>query len=73
MRLPVLGWTIDERFRMHRLRSTSIGGICGMLVAAYFFFYHLLAQHIINWELFAVVMTTGLVKIAVVIWYRMHD
>ena len=72
MRVPILG-TIDERFFMHRLRSTSIGGIAGMLVAAGFFFYQLFGNHMIRWDLFAVVATTAVVKMSVLIWYRLHD
>ena len=71
MRVPVIG-TIDERFLMHRLRSTAIGGQSGVVVAGALFFYHL-AHHVIDWELFAVVATMALVKIAVLVWYRFND
>ena len=71
-RVPILG-TLDERFWMHRLRSTSIGGLCAVVVAAAFFFYQLLGQHLIRWDLFAVVFTAAIVKIAVLIYYRMND
>ena len=73
MKLPILGWTIDERFLMHRLRSTSIGGLAGTLLAAALFFYHLLAEHIIRWELFAIVATVAVVKLSVLTWYRLND
>jgi hypothetical protein len=64
---------IDERFLMHRLRSTSIGGLAGVLVAGGLFFYHFFTQHKIAWELFAIIATVAVVKIAVLIWYRMTD
>jgi hypothetical protein len=73
MKLPILGWTIDERFLTHRLRSTSIGGLAAVLLAAAFFFYHLLHDHIIRWELFAIIATAAVVKISVLIWYRLTD
>jgi len=73
MKVPVLGWTIDERFLLHRLRSTSIGGIAGVVLAAAFFFFHFFRDHIVQWELFAVIVTAAVVKIAVLIWYRLND
>ncbi|MGZ7078682.1 MAG: hypothetical protein ACXVJT_04620 [Thermoanaerobaculia bacterium] len=72
MKLPILG-TIDERFFMHRLRSTSIGGLTGMVLAAAFFFYHLFAEHTIRWDMFAIVATAAVVKMSVLIWYRLTD
>ena len=71
MKVPVIG-TIDERFLRHRLRSTSNGGLAGMLVAAAFFFYNL-SHHVIRWDLFAVVATAAIVKIAFVVYYRITD
>ena len=72
MKLPVLG-TIDERFLMHRLRSTSIGGLAGVLVAAGLFFYQLFSNHVIKWDLFAIVATVAVVKMSLMIWYRLND
>jgi hypothetical protein len=72
MKLPILG-TIDERFLMHRLRSTSIGGIAGALLAAAIFYYQLFVNHVFRWDLFAVVATAAVVKISVLIWYRFTD
>jgi hypothetical protein len=72
MKLPVLG-TIDERFFMHRLRSTSIGGLAGVLLAAALFFYQLLSHHVIKWDLFAIVATVAVVKMSLMVWYRLKD
>jgi len=72
MKLPILG-TLDERFLMHRLRSTSIGGIAGALMAAAFFYYQIFFKHVTRWDLLAVVATVAVVKIAVLIWYRVTD
>ena len=71
MKLPILG-TIDERFLTHRLRSTSIGGLAAILVAAAFFFYNL-THHILRWDLFAIIATAAVVKMGVMIWYRVRD
>jgi len=71
MKVPVLGWTIDERFLNHRLRSTSIGGMAAVVVTAGLFFYNL-SLHIIRWDLFAIVATAAVVKMSVLIWYRLN-
>jgi hypothetical protein len=71
MKLPILG-TIDERFLTHRLRSTSIGGLTAVLLAAAMFFYNI-AHHVIRWDLFAIVATAAVMKIVVLVWYRMRD
>jgi hypothetical protein len=73
MKLPVLGWTIDERFLRHRLRSTSIGGLAATLLAGILFFYNLLHRDVIRWDLFSIVATAAVVKIALMIWYRFND
>ena len=72
MKLPILG-TIDERFWTHRLRSTSIGGLTAVLLAAAFFFYHLFHDHNIQWEFFAIVATAAVVKMGVLLWYSLTD
>jgi hypothetical protein len=78
MKLPILGWTIlgltiDERFLMHRLRSTSIGGLAAVLLAGGLFLFNLYGRHLYRWDLFAVVATAVIVKMSVLAWYRFHD
>jgi len=72
MKLPVIG-TLDERFFLHRLRSTSIGGMAAVCVAAGIFVYQIFAMHTIRWDLFAVVATAAVVKISLLIFYRLTD
>ena len=72
MKLPILG-TIDERFFMHRLRSTSIGGMAATLLAGGLFFYQLIGHHIIRWDYFAIVAVAAVVKLSVLTWYRLND
>ena len=72
MRLPFVG-TLDERFFMHRLRSTSVGGLAAVVVAAAMFFYQLLGSRVIRWDLFAIVATAAIVKMSVLAWYRVND
>jgi len=71
MTRTILGFRIDERFLEHRRRSTSIACLAGAVVAYGLFMYRLLASHQIAWDLFAVIATMALVKIAMMIWYRL--
>ena len=64
---------IDERFLTHRLRSTSIAGTIGGVVAIALWFYRYVVDPRMNWDLFAVAVTIAAVKVALMIWYRLTD
>ena len=69
----LLGRVVDERFLDHRLRSTSLAGIIGGLVAIFLFAYRFYWNHIWSWDLFAVAITIVGVKLTAVLWYRLTD
>jgi hypothetical protein len=73
MKIPLLGLSVDERFLNHRLRSTSIAGVAGGVLALSLFLYRYYHDHFLSWDLLAVGATFVVVKIAVLIWYRMTD
>jgi fatty acid desaturase len=73
MRIPILGIEIDERFFRHRQRSTSIAGLAGAWVAAGLLAYRYFTQGIVSWDLFAVLMTLGVVKLALMVWYFLTE
>ena len=73
MRVPLLGAVVDERFLQHRLRSTSLAGIVGGLLAIGLFAYRFYINHIWSWDLFAVAITIVSVKLLVMAWYRLTD
>ena len=73
MNIPIVGKAIDERFLNHRLRSTSLAGIIGGVVAILLFAYRYYINHVFSWDLFAVALTIVGVKMAVLIWYRITD
>lgn len=73
MKSRFLGRSIDERFLSHRLRSTSLGGIAGGLVAVALFEYRYFAEHLWSWDLLAVAVTMVGVKMAVMAWYWITD
>ena len=63
----------DERFLTHRLRSTSIAGVSGGVVAIALFEYRLLFQHVWSWDLLAVGITIAVVKLALMTWYSLTN
>ena len=73
MRIPLIGTVVDERFLTHRLRSTSIAGVVGGVVALGLFAYRYYHDHFWSWDLFIVGVTIVLVKLAVLTWYRLTD
>ena len=73
MNLPIIGRLIDERFLMHRLRSTSIAGVVGGLTATGLFAWHYYIDHVWSWDLFTVAVTIVVVKLSILTWYRLTD
>jgi hypothetical protein len=73
MRIPILGTIVDERFLNHRLKSSSLGGIAGALVAIGLFEYRYFVKHFWSWDLLAVALTMVGVKMAVLAWYLIAD
>jgi hypothetical protein len=70
---PILGRLIDERFLNHRLRSTSLAGIIGGVVAISLFAYRYYVDGVWSWDLFTVAATIVVVKLAVMTWYLLTD
>jgi hypothetical protein len=69
MKLPVFGRLVDERFLMHRLRSTSVGGVVGGIVAGVLFLFRFYFQQVQDWYLFAVLATIVAVKLTLMVYY----
>ena len=63
----------DERFLEHRRRSTSLAGVLCALVALLLLAYRYYFDHRWSWDLFAVVMTSVGVKLALMTWYSLKD
>jgi hypothetical protein len=68
-RIPFFGKFVDERFLEHRRRSTSVGGIVAALVAVGLLEYRYLHDHLISWDLIAVVFSMVIVKLSMMLWY----
>ena len=64
---------IDERFFDRRRRSTSIAGMVGAVVAGGLFLYRLYVDHVVRWDLFAVLLAIVVVKMGLMLWYSLTD
>jgi hypothetical protein len=69
-RIPFFGKFVDERFLEYRRRSTSLAGLAGVLLIFVLLEYHIFHDHIIEWELFAVLLVMAVVKVSMMLWYR---
>lgn len=63
----------DERFLMHRLRSTSIAGVAAGTLAVLLWFYHYVHDHRWDWELLAIGITMAVIKQGLMMYYRFRD
>jgi len=64
---------IDERFLEHRRRSTSTAGIITGITALLLGYYHFVKDHVFNWELFGLGLLFVVVKMSLMVWYRLKD
>jgi hypothetical protein len=72
-RILMLDHVVDERFREHNRRSTSVAAIAGTLTVFVLLEYHLLVEHSVPWDLIAVIYAMGATKIALMLWYRFKN
>lgn len=73
MIIPIPFGKPDERFLIHRLRSTSIAGVCGGVLAVSLWAYHHYTHDVWRWDLFAVAATMAVIKLAAMAWFRLTD
>jgi hypothetical protein len=71
-RIPILGKFVDERFLDHRRRSSSVAGFATLIVALCIFEYRLFFNHVISWDMAAIMLTFAVVKMSMFTWYRLN-
>ncbi|MGA2988167.1 MAG: hypothetical protein ABSG32_30680 [Terriglobia bacterium] len=71
-RIPFLGKFVDERFLEHRRRSSSIAGFATLILALCIFEYQLIFNHVISWDMAAIMLTFAVVKMSMFTWYRLN-
>lgn len=61
---------IDERFLMHRLKSTSLAGLVGAVALGVWFSYLYYIKHEARWDLFVILAIIAAVKLGAMVYYR---
>jgi high-affinity Fe2+/Pb2+ permease len=73
MKPSILGIQVDERFLTHRQRSTGIAGLAAVSLALGLFAYRYYHDHLWSWDLLAVGVTMVVVKLGLLVYYRLTD
>jgi hypothetical protein len=73
MIIPIPTGPPDERFLTHRLRSTSLAGVIGGLLAVGLFAYRYYIDNVWSWDLFAVATAMAAIKLSAMAWFRFTD
>ena len=64
---------MDERFKMHRYRSTSHAAVVAGLLMGGWYFYDWLARDVIRREFVVVMLAMAVTKVAAMLYYRFRD
>ena len=64
---------LDERFILHRYKSTSHAGVAAAIALGAWFLYEFHVEDVIRWDLLSILGIMALVKIGCMIWYRARD
>ncbi|MCB1183008.1 hypothetical protein KDM41_06205 [bacterium] len=63
----------DERFILHRYKSTSFAGIACALMVAAVWAWDFYRNGEFRLELFVIIILTALIKVGFMTWYRLRD
>ena len=61
---------LDERFILHRFKSTRLAVLVGTIMLFAFFTYYAVADKTLRWDLFSVLTAMAVVKICAMLYYR---
>lgn len=61
---------MDERFILHRYKSTRIAMVVGVVMLVGWFTYEMMANDVARWDLFLIVMAMAATKVAAMIYFR---
>jgi len=64
---------MDERYLIHRLRSTSLAGVIGAVSIGVWIMFQLITKNIIRWDLFIILLIMAVVKISTMIYYKLTN
>ena len=63
----------DERFIMHRLKSSRFALIVMVLTTAVWFEYELIVNGQIRWDLIIILSTSAIAKLGSMVYYRLKQ
>ena len=72
MSFTLLG-RVDERYLNHQLRSASLAGNIGAVLATLLFGYRVWFDHVYRWDLLALALTIGGVKLGAMVWFGLRE
>jgi hypothetical protein len=61
---------LDERFVMHRFKSTRLAVFAGLILTGAFFTYYAVARDEIRWDLFSILAVMAVVKVCAMVYYH---
>lgn len=64
---------MDERFVMHRLRSTRLAAIVGVIILSILLSYEFFMNKVFRWEILIVITAMALTKWAAMLYYQKTD
>jgi hypothetical protein len=67
------GRVFDERFVLHRLKSTRLAAVVGLVSMLAWFAYQASARQIYRWDLLAIAGVVALTKMGAMLYYRLSD
>jgi hypothetical protein len=71
--VSILSRIFDERFLVHRLRSTSTAGITVAAGSLVLFEYRFVVDHVLDWDLLGVGCAFVVVKLLLMVWYSLKN
>lgn len=64
---------MDERFVLHRLRSTRLAAIAGVIMMSIWLSYEFFANKIFRWDIMIVMIVMAVTKWASMLYYQKTD
>jgi hypothetical protein len=73
MIFPFTDRNLDERFRLHRLRSSRIALAAAVSAICGWSSWELIVNDNLRWDLLVILALTALAKVSAMIYYRITD
>lgn len=64
---------MDERFFMHRFKSTRLSMVVGLVMMLGWFNYELFVNDVMRLDIFIIVLAMGVAKVAAMLYYRLTN